>query len=43
MVNGKGRNITDADLIAAAATCGITESKVRTMIAEVGSALKKAL
>ena len=43
MVNGKGRDITDADLIAASATCGVAESKVRTMLAEVESALKKAL
>ncbi len=42
MVNGKGRDITDDDLIAAAATCGIAGSKVRTVIAGVGSALKKA-
>ena len=26
MVNGKGRDITDADLIAEAATCGVPES-----------------
>ena len=41
MVNGKGRDITDADLIAEAATCGVPESKVRTMIAEVNVALKQ--
>ena len=40
MVNGKGRDITDADLIATAATCGVPESKVRTMIAEVEAAIK---
>ena len=40
MVNGKGRDITDADLIAAA-TCGIHERKVRTMIAEIEAALEK--
>ena len=39
MVNGKGRDITDADLIATAATCGIPESKVRAMIAEVEAAI----
>jgi len=39
--NGKGRDITDADLIAEAATCGVPESKVRTMIAEVNVALKQ--
>ena len=43
MVNGKGRDITDADLIAEAATCGIPESKVRTMLAEVEAAMKKDL
>ena len=43
MVNGKGRDITDADLIAAAATCGVAESKVRAMIAEVEAALKRFL
>lgn len=43
MVNGKGRNITDDDLISAAATCGVIAGKVRAMIAEVESALKKAL
>ncbi len=37
MVNGKGRDITDADLIATAATCGIPESKIRAMIAEVAA------
>jgi hypothetical protein len=35
MINGKGRNISDADLITAAATCGATESKVQTMIDEI--------
>ena len=43
MVNGKGRDITDDDLIAAAATCGIAGNKVRAMIAEAGPAMKKAL
>lgn len=38
--NGKGRDITDADLIAEAATCGVPESKVRTMIAEVEAAMR---
>ena len=40
MVNGKGRDITDADLIAAA-TCGIPKSRVRTMIAEVEAAVNQ--
>ena len=40
MVNGKGRDIIDADLIAEAATCGVPESKVRTMIAELEAAIK---
>ena len=43
MVNGKGRDITDADLIAEAATCGVPESKVRTMIAEVEQAKRRVL
>ena len=43
MVNGKGRDITDADLIAAAATCGIAGSKVRNLIAEVEAALNRHL
>ena len=40
MVNGKGRNITDADLIATAATCGVPESKVQTMISTIEAAMK---
>ena len=39
MVNGKGRDITDADLIAAAATCGVTQTKVQNMIAKIILAL----
>ena len=42
-VNGKGRDITDADLIAASATCGVTEGKTKTMIAQVEAALKRFL
>ena len=41
MVNGKGRDITDSDLIAEAETCGIPESKVRTMLAEVEAAVNQ--
>ena len=41
MVNGKERDITDADLIAEAATCGVSESKVRAILAEVKVALKQ--
>ena len=41
MVNGKGRGITDPDLIATAATCGVPESKVRTMIGEIEGALNQ--
>ncbi len=41
MVNGNDRDITDAVLIAEAATCGVPESKVRTMIAEVEAAIRK--
>ena len=40
MVNGKGRDITDADLIAEAATCGVPENKVRTMITEMEAAIR---
>ena len=39
MVNGKGRDINDADLIATAATCGIPKNKVVQMIHEVEDAL----
>ena len=41
MVNGKGRDITDADLIAEAATCGIPESKVRIILVPVEAAIKQ--
>ena len=41
MVNGKGRDITDADQIATTATCGVSESKVRTMIVEVEEGLQE--
>ena len=43
MVNGKGKNISDADLITTAATCGIQKNKVQHTIAEVDTALKKYL
>jgi len=39
MVNGKGRNITDADLIKTAATANISEAETKTLIAQVNSAL----
>ena len=39
MVNGKGRDITDVDLIASAATCGISKNKVMQIIREVNAAL----
>jgi len=39
MVNGKGRDITDVDLIAAAATCGVSKNKVMQMIHEVEDAV----
>ena len=39
MVNGKGRNITDDDLIAAAASCGVSKSKTKLMISEVENAV----
>ena len=41
MVNGKGRDITDADLIAAAATCGVSKSKTKQTIREVEAAIEK--
>ena len=39
-VNGKGRNITDADLIKAAAVGGISSRKVKDMIEQVLEALR---
>ena len=39
--DGKGLDITDADLIAEAATCGIPESKVRTMLVKVEAAINQ--
>ena len=39
MVNGKGRDITDADLVATAATCGVPQNKVMQMIHEVEDAV----
>lgn len=42
MINDKGRNITNADQITTATTCGVPESKVRTMIAEVEAAMLKS-
>ena len=39
MVNGKGRNITDADLIKTAATANISEAETKALIAQVNSAL----
>ena len=41
MVNGKGRNITDDDLIATAATCGVSKNKTMQMIREVEAAIEK--
>ena len=38
-VNGKGRDITDADLIATSATCGVPQNKVMQMIHEVEDAV----
>ena len=38
-VNGKGRDITDADLVATAATCGVPQNKVMQMIHEVENAV----
>ena len=39
MVNGKGRDITDADLIAEAATCGVDQNKTQDLIEEAKLAL----
>ena len=39
MVNSKGRNITDADLIKTAATANISEAETKALIAQVNSAL----
>mgnify|MGYP003301989971 FL=1 len=39
MVNGKGRNIADADLIKTAATANISEAETKALIAQVNSAL----
>jgi len=39
MVNGKGRNITDADLIKTATTANISEAETKALIAQVNSAL----
>ena len=41
MVNGKGRDITDADLIAEAATCGIAENTIRVIIDKIMAGLGK--
>ena len=39
MVNGKGTDITDADLIAAARTVGLSDNRMKVMINEVNVAL----
>jgi len=41
MVNGKGRDITDEDLIATAETCGIARKIVKDMIEQVMTAASK--
>ena len=40
MVNGKGRNITDAGLIKTAAAADISEVKVKALIDQVNTALQ---
>lgn len=40
MVNGKGRDITDADLIKAASVGGVCRQKVKDMIGQVMEALR---
>jgi len=42
MINGKGRGITDDDLIAAAATCGVGKQIVADMIEQVRHVISKA-
>jgi serine/threonine-protein kinase HipA len=39
MVNGKGRNITDADLIKAAAASGVSEAETKDIIEQTNTAL----
>ena len=39
MVNGKGCNITDADLIKAAATAGVSETETKSVLEQVKAAL----
>ena len=39
MVNGKGRNITDSDLIKAAATVNVSEAECKDLIGKINSAL----
>ena len=41
MVNGKGRNITDADLIKTAANAGVSEAESNAMIEQVNTALQQ--
>ncbi len=43
MVNGKGRDITDADLVATAATCGIPENTVLCIANEIMASMEKYL
>ena len=43
MVNGKGRDITDADLIAEAATCGVPENTVLCIANEIMASMEKYL
>ena len=41
MVNGKGRNITDADLIKTAASAGVSEAESKALIEQVSTALQQ--
>ena len=41
MVNGKGRNITDADLIKTAATANVSEVETKALIDQVNTALRE--
>jgi len=40
-VNGKGRDITDTDLVKAAAMGGVAAKKVKEMVAQVVEALRE--
>jgi hypothetical protein len=41
MVNGKGRDITDADLTKTAASAGVSEAESQALIEQVSTALQQ--